>query len=1290
MTRWAFLLIVFVLLLGPAGMVSADTNVGQGQTLTIDSNYTDEHLNVVGTLIIEPGADITFSGRGIVNADRDFENEVGAEIIMNGGSFHLLGDSFGDRLTLGQTKDAYLIINNGYFRVGTMFSSDDAGDTKLADDPGGVHRLIINGGTFRTHRMEVDGGGDGLGERNSHIIIGGGVLIVEDPNEGKPSDWTEVINQDTGLPILMPAEGYDSLIIEDYNDGEKVTAVAGAAAVEPYPEDSTEEACPDVVLHWTPGPKTQPVNGHDVYFGTDLTDVTDANTLTPVIYLGRQSPNNLDPAGLQLGETYYWRIDEVNDANASSPWKGYIWSFTTNDGNAYDPEPENEAIKVELDQVLAWKAGCGALNHDVYFSTDFDEVDSLSTVAFQINQTETTWNPGGLDYLVDYYWRIVEHGGLGTFVGPVWHFTARSMIVDPNLLLWYKLDPNVGDLVPDSSGRQFHGTGEGFNENTWDPDDSHDGGGSIDMDGGQGIEVPLEVVSMLDDHEVSVSLWFKGARKVDQPNWIFAAGGQIASWPVEWTLGAAIPARDGSTVLFIAGEEPTPDDDDDPGEPAEADSNDVLEWTEGEGASPTGWEPDWHHIVLIKNENANTMSMYFDGLLADQRVDANDDTLSTLKVRASDFRIGSHWKSDDDFNGKIDDFRLYDYALSETDVISLFRGGDVGTAWAPSPGNGQGKVPYNATLSWRPGDFAATHEVYFGTDWDDVNDATTSSSTHKATRTLGNEDYDPGLLDLKTTYYWRIDEVNGPNTWKGYIWRFTVADFLIVDDMESYDAIPSSGNEIFDTWDDGFSNWSGAQVALEYTGGATIHAGKQSMKMQYDNAIGYYKYSEIDANTTGPVPGNLEIGTDWTAFGVKALTLFFYGQPGNDTSEQMYAAIDDGSSNIGIALYGDLGESMNDVAAPEWHQWDIPLSAFSDDGVTLTDVTKVRIGFGDRDNPVVGGTGIVYFDDIRLYLPKCVPWLAKPVYDFSNDCIVNFTDLRMMAQDWLLSDIDVAPVTAPSAPVLHYAFEDTSGSSVTDSAGGYTGTFFTDMTTAPADISARVDADGKSGNSFHFSSPLGYAGIKVPSTVFTDNGISQEITISVWIKNAHPDEEPDGDSFMWEFREWNGISEDANDRVLAVEMQDDADTYVFHDQNESVSYEMDWERHTGWKHYAFVRNDSNLAIYVNGVLEAISDSNGTALATPQLLYLGIAADRSPTSTEDMHDGFTGNVDEWKIFDYALSAAEVGHIASDGTGVVLMDSAYNIYDTESAGSRAINFRDYAELMDSWLEVILWPQ
>jgi len=86
-------------------------------------------------------------------------------------------------------------------------------------------------------------------------------------------------------------------------------------------------------------------------------------------------------------------------------------------------------------------------------------------------------------------------------------------------------------------------------------------------------------------------------------------------------------------------------------------------------------------------------------------------------------------------------------------------------------------VPVGSTLSWRPGDYAVKHDVYFGTSLDDVNNATTPASAGQSEAT-----YDPGVLDYGQTYYWRVDEVNGApdNTvFKGEVWNFTVEPLSI-------------------------------------------------------------------------------------------------------------------------------------------------------------------------------------------------------------------------------------------------------------------------------------------------------------------------------------------------------------------------------------------------------------------------------------------------------------------------------------------------------------------------------
>jgi hypothetical protein len=135
---------------------------------------------------------------------------------------------------------------------------------------------------------------------------------------------------------------------------------------------------------------------------------------------------------------------------------------------------------------------------------------------------------------------------------------------------------------------------------------------------------------------------------------------------------------------------------------------------------------------------------------------------------------------EDTYNGKIDDFRLYDYALSDGEVELLYRGGNLGLAWAPYPYHGQRYLQRDASLSWRAGAYATHHDVYFGTSFADVNSANTSTSgIYKARQLVGDVDYDPpGNLAFDTTYYWRIDEVNtlDPNMWKGRVWRFSVAN----------------------------------------------------------------------------------------------------------------------------------------------------------------------------------------------------------------------------------------------------------------------------------------------------------------------------------------------------------------------------------------------------------------------------------------------------------------------------------------------------------------------------------
>lgn len=440
---------------------------------------------------------------------------------------------------------------------------------------------------------------------------------------------------------------------------------------------------------------------HDVYFGDTFDDVNDGAGDT---FRGNQAdtfsvagfPGFAYPDGLVPGTTYYWRINEVNDAEPNSPWKGEIWSFSIPPKTAYNPDPADGVEFVDPNAVFTWTPGFGAKLHAVYMGTNFDDVNNA---AGGMALGSASYSPGTLESEKVYYWRVDEFDAFETYKGDIWSFT---------------------------------------------------------------------------------------------------------------TPGA----------------------------------------------------------------------------------------------------VGN-----------------------------------------PQPANGAVDVQMIATLSWTPADNAASHELYFGTDADAIKNATTASPEYIGPKALDAESYDPGGLAWDSSYAWRVDEVYPDGTVKGLVWSFSTADFILVDDFESYNDVDppdEASNRIFDKWIDGFATTTnGALVGNDlppYAEQTIVHGGAQSMPYLYDNNL---KTSEATLTLVWP--------KDWTEEGVTKLSLWFRGASGN-AAERMFVAL-----NGSAVVYHD------DPAATQttgWNQWVIDLTEFA--GVDLTNVNSITIGLGTKNSPAAGGTGAMYFDDIRL------------------------------------------------------------------------------------------------------------------------------------------------------------------------------------------------------------------------------------------------------------------------------------------------------------------------------------
>jgi hypothetical protein len=279
----------------------------------------------------------------------------------------------------------------------------------------------------------------------------------------------------------------------------------------------------------------------------------------------------------------------------------------------------------------------------------------------------------------------------------------------------------------------------------------------------------------------------------------------------------------------------------------------------------------------------------------------------------------------------------------------------------PAPASGAVDVAQTSILGWTAGEKAAAHDVYFGEDANAVRDATTATKDiYRGRQALNATTFDPGMLEWNKTYYWRIDEVNeasADSPWKGTVWSFTVACFLVVDDMESYN---DADNLLYDTWRDNYDpkgDGSGSVVGNDPAPIAEqtiVHGGNQSLPMAYNNAGPKYLFSETVRT--------FDASQDWTINGVKTLTLFVRGLTTN-LAASFYVAVEDKAGKVAVVTNPDAAL----LTKAEWTEWKIPLTSFT--GVNAAAVKKIYLGVGNRAAPKAGGKGKLYLDDIRVVKP---------------------------------------------------------------------------------------------------------------------------------------------------------------------------------------------------------------------------------------------------------------------------------------------------------------------------------
>ncbi|MBN2129745.1 MAG: LamG domain-containing protein [Sedimentisphaerales bacterium] len=321
-------------------------------------------------------------------------------------------------------------------------------------------------------------------------------------------------------------------------------------------------------------------------------------------------------------------------------------------------------------------------------------------------------------------------------VGPAGSALAQEL--DPNMVGWWKFDDARGSVATDSSGNGYDGAVVGA---TWKPGQL---GAALAFGSGAYVDVPAEAWSTVDT-QVTAAFWAYGDPDAQpQANFIFGAFTNPADNNAR-VMSAHVPWSNGTVYFDTSGREGAWDVD-----------------RINRAADAADYEGTWTHWAFVKNVETGDQQIYLNGVLW------HSGTGMTKPMTGADvtaFTIGCAPRLTEFYVGSIDDFRLYDRALSEQELQVVMEGADTvyPSAIGIHPKNGAIDVD-TTLLEWKPGDTAVAHNVYLGTDPDAMDlIAEGDGAASQAAVTL-----EPGL-----TYYWRVDAIDAEGVvFEGDLWSF--------------------------------------------------------------------------------------------------------------------------------------------------------------------------------------------------------------------------------------------------------------------------------------------------------------------------------------------------------------------------------------------------------------------------------------------------------------------------------------------------------------------------------------
>jgi len=823
----------------------------------------------------------------------------------------------------------------------------------------------------------------------------------------------------------------------------------------PDPKDGAMVTDTWTTMSWTPGDFAA---SHDVYVGDNFDDVNDATRDSEAFRVNQSIGTEFYiagftgyayPNGLVPGTTYYWRIDEVNDANEASPWKGKVWSFWIPPKKAYDPVPSDGSKFNDYENLtLTWTPGFGAILHTVYFGDDYDTVANATAGR---GQGTTNFKPGPLEPEKTYYWRIDEFEAGGTHTGDVWSFKTakvgggirgdyyRGMNFETFMLTRTdnEINFNWGDpggpdtaVGNDQFSCRWTGEVEAAYTETYTFYAAADDGVRLWVDGVQLVDAWIDqgtteyfgTIDLIEGNSYSVVMeqYENGGGATAYLRW------SSPSTPKQIIPQAALspPVKASSPSPFngATGTKMAP----------------ILRWGPGESAVS--------HEVYFGTDadavaNADKSSPEYKGskALGDESFDPGKlawftqyfwriDEVNDLNPDSP--WIGNLWSFTTGDFIVVDDFE--DYNTTDKQIWFIWHDGlGAGAQGTPEylPGNGTGSMVGDETSpSYMEETIVHSGRKSMPVEYDNNKQGYANYSETELTLTYPRDWTEENVAEL--SLWFRGYPASTGSFAEGQVGTYTMtasgADIWVVngveadefhyafkmltgagsitarvDSVENTNVWAKAGVMIRETLDPDSSH---AMIVVTPAQGvsfqrrpgtgatstntdATGLAAPYWVRIERDLAGNFTGYSSANGSTWDmlgteniPMGANIYIGLALTAhdatltcqavFSNVATTGNVAGQWTNqdigilsNDAEQLYVGLGNKDGTGVLALHSNPNATQMDT----WTEWVMPLQEFADRGINLTDVDRIVIGLGDRNNPQPGGSGKMFFDDIRLY-----------------------------------------------------------------------------------------------------------------------------------------------------------------------------------------------------------------------------------------------------------------------------------------------------------------------------------